>query len=111
MPLPRAAEEELRRQVDSQLSKGLIRPNKSPWSSRPFVVPFVTGDYRVVIDYRQVNKQMLDDAFSIPIILENLQKESGLSYCIALADPVLRQVNDGRLEVIEYGSKKLTQAQ
>ncbi|EZG42711.1 aspartyl protease, partial [Gregarina niphandrodes] len=76
-PLPPTAEAELKRQVESQLDKGVIRPSKSQWAACPFVIPKKTGDYRVVIDYRVLNSRMKDDAFPIPLLWHSLQKSAG----------------------------------
>lgn len=47
---------ELRKQLDVFLAKGWIRPSRSIYGSSIFLIPKKNGDYRFVIDYREVNR-------------------------------------------------------
>ena len=76
--------EELDVQVQAQLEKGVIRPSKSPWAAAPHLVRKKTGEWRVVIDYRDLNKAMVSDAYPIPRAWDNLQRAAGFQYYVAL---------------------------
>ena len=59
---------EMDKQVDHQLKAGLISPStKGSWSSPALLVP-KSGNrgFRMVIDYRKVNQQILNEAFRVP---------------------------------------------
>ena len=43
-----------------------------------------TGEWRIVIDYRGLNKAMDGDAYPIPLAWDNLQRAAGYLYYIAL---------------------------
>jgi len=71
--LPEELKNELDRQIDSMIKAGIIEPSKSAWGSAPVFVKKKTGEWRLCLDYRQVNKRMESDAYPIPLIWENLQ--------------------------------------
>jgi len=52
----------LRKELDNLLTLGVIRPSRSPWASPCFFVEKKTGDWRLVIDYVEVNKQTISNA-------------------------------------------------
>lgn len=65
------------------LDKNIIKPSVSPWSSPVCVVPRkidVTGErnWRVVIDYRNLNEVTIGDAYPLPNI-ENILDQLGSS--------------------------------
>ena len=58
------------------IEHGWIEPSDSEWASLAFVVPKKEkGDWRVVVDYRGLNKQTEHDSYSLPLINSILQKE------------------------------------
>eukprot|EP01071_Lankesteria_metandrocarpae_P011022 Lankesteria_metandrocarpae@DN5399_c0_g1_i7.p1 len=63
MPLSDDKRAELKKQIDGMLRKGVIVPSKSPWAAAAFFVPKKTGDWRMVLDYRPVNKRMVNDSY------------------------------------------------
>ena len=64
---------ELDKQITDMLSKNVIRPSKSPWGAPPVFVQKKTGEWRMCIDYRMLNKKMIGDAYPLPLIWANLQ--------------------------------------
>jgi len=54
--------------VEDQLRKGYIRPLKSPQMSPVFFVGKKDGSKRMVIDYRNLNDQMIKNNYPLPLI-------------------------------------------
>lgn len=57
------------------LDKGIIRESNSPYCSRVVLVTKKTGDVRMCVDYRTLNKHLVRDKFPLPVIddlLDNL---------------------------------------
>lgn len=54
--------------MDEWLAEGIIQPSKSKYSSPVAIVPKKNGEYRVCIDYRQLNKKIARDRFPMPLI-------------------------------------------
>lgn len=67
--LPYAQKSEIDRQVSIFLENGLIEPSVSDYNSPVLIVPKKTkGQWRMCIDYRQVNKKIIADKFPLPRI-------------------------------------------
>lgn len=71
--------EEVRKQIDSMLNQGIIRPSISPWSSPIWIVPKkidASGQkkWRLVVDYRKLNEKTVGDRYPIPNITDILDK-------------------------------------
>ena len=60
--------EEVESQVKELLSRGLIRPSKSPYGSPVIFVQKKDGSLRMCIDYRAVNKLTVKDKHPLPRI-------------------------------------------
>ena len=60
--------DQLRTHVDDLLSKGVVTPSDSPYSSPAFLVPKKGGKTRMVIDYRSINKHLDLDSTPMPTI-------------------------------------------
>jgi RNase H-like domain found in reverse transcriptase/Reverse transcriptase (RNA-dependent DNA polymerase)/Integrase zinc binding domain/Integrase core domain/Retroviral aspartyl protease len=75
--LPFSQKEEIGRQIDKMLEDGIIEKSNSEWSSPILVVPKKSDEngnkkWRVVIDYRRLNEQILDDKFPLANITDIL---------------------------------------
>ncbi|KAJ9520648.1 hypothetical protein QJQ45_007529 [Haematococcus lacustris] len=60
--------DELRRQITDLLAKGLIEPSSSPFAAPVLFVQKKSGELRMCIDYRQLNKITIRDQYPLPRI-------------------------------------------
>lgn len=70
--------------LESQLKAGVIEPAKSEWASPIHIVTKKDGSYRIVIDYREVNKRIKTDTYPLPLISEIVRESSGHQFYIKL---------------------------
>lgn len=77
--LPESQMEEINKQVDKLMEEEIIEPSVSPYNSPLLIVPKKADEkdkkWRLVVDYRQLNKKIVDDKFPITRlddILDNL---------------------------------------
>ena len=66
--------------IDVFLEKDLIAPCQSPYSSPAMLMPQKNGQLRLVIDYRQLNKQTVKSSWPIPSIEETFKTLGGSCY-------------------------------
>ena len=86
---PYVHKEEVKKQIDKMLKEGIIRPSYSPWSSPIWIVPKKAdasgkAKWRLVIDYRKLNEQTIDDRYPLPNITEILDKLGRCMYFTTL---------------------------
>lgn len=65
-PLTPPKTEAMREHVQELLKLGIIEKTSSPYSSPCFLIPKKNGGKRLVVDYREVNKRIIYDAFPVP---------------------------------------------
>jgi putative transposase len=68
--------EVLEKEIKSMLKVGVIRPSKSPWSSRLLVVKKPDGSWRPCVDYRRLNTMTKPNTYPLPVIDDLLAKVS-----------------------------------
>ncbi|KAJ9527667.1 hypothetical protein QJQ45_025945, partial [Haematococcus lacustris] len=77
--LSKPEQEELKRQIQDYLSKGMIEPSSSPYAAPILFVQKKSGELRMCIDYRQLNKLTLRDQYPLPRIDDLFDRLSGCS--------------------------------
>lgn len=80
---------EIQRQIRELEKNGIISRCDSPWNSPIFLVPKKPNDkgekqYRLVIDYRELNKVIKPTSFPMPLIDEIIDKMNGSKYFTTL---------------------------
>lgn len=74
----------VREMIDEMLENDIIRPSTSPYSSPVVLVRKKTGDYRLCIDYRALNKKTVKENYPMPLIDDQLDVLSGNNYFTTL---------------------------
>ena len=69
--------DELKKQLDDLLAKGLIQPSKSPYGAPVLFVKKKDGSMRMCVDYRALNKQTIKNKYPLPRIEELLDRLHG----------------------------------
>ena len=78
--MPLHYKQDLQDKLDVFLEKDLIAPCHSPYSAPAMLVPKKNGKLRLVIDYRQLNKQTIKSSWPIPSIEEIFDTLEGSSF-------------------------------
>lgn len=81
--LPQALKPEVNKQIDNMLKDDIIEVSSSEWSSPILLVPKKTEGspkWRLVIDFRKLNENIVDDKFPLPNITDILDSLSGSIY-------------------------------
>lgn len=64
--LPHAHKEMMREQIRQMLENDIIQPSTSHYNNPNLMVPKKNGSWRMVTDFRQLNKKILADKYPIP---------------------------------------------
>ena len=75
---------EVKDTLQQLLDQGIIEPSSSPYASPVVLVKKKDGSLRICVDYRQLNKKTVKDAFPLPRIDESLEALSGSVYFSSL---------------------------
>ena len=76
-PLAPELVKEFKKQVDDMLAKGVLVSSKSEWCSVPVFVKKKDGGWRMALDYRRLNNQMVFDSYPLPNLWDMLQSLIG----------------------------------
>ncbi|MCO5553915.1 hypothetical protein L7F22_007441 [Adiantum nelumboides] len=79
-----AQQEEIMRQVNELVEKGMVRPSSSPFCSPILLVHKKDGTYRMCVDYRALNKITIKNKFPVPRIEDLFDKLQGSTYFIRI---------------------------
>ena len=82
--LPLHYKEDLQKKTDVFLEKELIPPCHSPYSAPAILVPKKNGKLRLIIDYRQLNKQTIKSTWPIPSIEEKFDTLEGSAFVTSI---------------------------
>eukprot|EP00122_Pirum_gemmata_P007107 Pgem_evm2s6513 len=70
-------------QIEELLKNGMIRKSKSAWAAPVHCVPKkAAGEWRLVVDYRELNKRIVADSYPIPRMMDILYDVQGCKYYI-----------------------------
>lgn len=72
--------DEIKRQLDDLLSKGLIRPSKSAYGAPVLLIKKKDGGWRFCIDYRALNAITLKNKYPLPRVDELFDRLQGAKY-------------------------------
>ena len=68
---------EIDKNIDEMLAKGIIEPSNSPWASGVVLVRKKDNSFRFCVDYRKLNKATIKDAYPLPRIDDSLDQLAG----------------------------------
>ncbi|MCO5601345.1 hypothetical protein L7F22_055465 [Adiantum nelumboides] len=75
-----AQQEEIMRQVNELVEKGMVRPSSSPFCSPVLLVQKKDGTYRICINYRALNRSTIKKKFHVPQVEDLFDKLQGSTY-------------------------------
>ena len=75
--IPAHFQDEVRKQLDDMLAKGIIEESNSPWMAPAVFARKTSGELRLCVDYRALNKKTVSDAYPIPLVDEVQDQLSG----------------------------------
>ncbi|MCO5553339.1 hypothetical protein L7F22_006860 [Adiantum nelumboides] len=75
-----AQQEEIMRQVNELVEKGMVRPSSSLFCSPVLLVHKKDGTYRMCVDYRALNRTTIKNRFLVPRIEDLFDKLQGSTY-------------------------------
>ena len=77
--IPAHYRETVEKQIHQMLEQGVIEESCSPWMAPAVYVPKKSGEIRLCIDYRELNKHTVKDAYPLPLVDEVQDRLSGCS--------------------------------
>ncbi|KYO41119.1 retrotransposon-like protein 1 [Alligator mississippiensis] len=82
--IPHHLWETVRKEVESMLQLGVIRPSRSPWRSPLVPVRKPDGSLRLCMDYRHLNAMVVFDVFPMPHVAELVERIGDARYISTL---------------------------
>ena len=64
--IPANYRDEVQCQINTMLEQGIIEPSSSPWMAPAVFVRKKNGEVRLCVDYRELNKRTVKDAYPLP---------------------------------------------
>ncbi|KFD53378.1 hypothetical protein M513_05859 [Trichuris suis] len=65
--LPVHFRSQVEQQLQTMLQHGIIRPSSSPWLAPAVFTKKKSGEIRLCVDYRELNKRTIKDAYPLPL--------------------------------------------
>ena len=75
--IPAHFQQEVQEQINDMLKKGIIVESSSSWLAPAVYTRKKTGEIRLCVDYREVNKRTRKDAYPLPLINEVQDRLAG----------------------------------
>ncbi|MCO5609051.1 hypothetical protein L7F22_063272 [Adiantum nelumboides] len=75
-----AQQEEIMRQVNELVEKGMVRPSSSPFCSPILLLQKKDGTYPMCVDYRALNRITIKNRFPVPRVKDLFDKLQGSTY-------------------------------
>src|ERR1700735_4238071 len=69
--------DELRKQLDELITSGYIQPSRSPYGAPILFVKKKSGELRMCVDYRALNKMTIKNKYPIPLIDDLIDRVHG----------------------------------
>ena len=69
--------DELRKQLDELITNGYIQPSRSPYGAPILFVKKKSGELRMCVDYRALNKMTIKNKYPIPLIDDLIDRVHG----------------------------------
>lgn len=78
--LPKDKEKAMEEQLELLIKNDMIEPSRSPYLSRALLVKMKNGEYRFVVDFRELNLQLIKQSNYIPRIKDIMSEAGGKKY-------------------------------
>ena len=75
--IPAHYRQEIEKKINTMLEQGIIEESSSPWMAPAVFVPKKSGEIRMCIDYRELNKRTKKDAYPLPLLDEVQDRLAG----------------------------------
>ena len=81
---PQPINEKIDQQVKELIQMDIVEESKSPWSSPVVPITKKSGEIRLCIDYRKINKVIKNNPFPFPSLLDSVHNLSNMQYFTCL---------------------------